>query len=214
MDPEQAVRAGRADEHKADNIGGSTMHSFGRIPFKDRRGTLIKASGESKSAGMFGSPDDWHELRFLLIDEVEAAGCSLLGRLEENLRLQVPSTNAASEGLRARQHGDRCRRDAFAGVNVLCFGDFRQLDPTGDVAIMSNPIKKPEGPCVDSTLSMFWYSGGDGLLDGNFGLQAWGRRLDDARRRAPHLGVERQHSQRRRRTAVDGAQRSPRGGPL
>ena len=71
----------------ADNIGGSTMHSFGRIPFKDRRGTLIQSTGDSKSAAMFGSPGDWHELRFLLIDEVEAAGCGVLGRLEENLRL-------------------------------------------------------------------------------------------------------------------------------
>ena len=158
----------------ADNIGGSTMHSFGRIPFKDRRGTLIKSSGESKSAGMFGSPDDWHELRFLLIDEVEAAGCSLLGRLEENLRLQVPSTNAASEGLRARQHGDRCCRDAFAGANAVCFEDFWQLDPTGDVAIMSNPTEKPEGPCVDRTLLMFWHSGEGSLLDGNYDLQARG----------------------------------------
>ena len=65
----------------------------------------------------------------------------------------------------------------------MCFGDFWQLDPTGDVAIMSNPTKKPEDPYVDRTLSMFWYSGDDSLLDGNYNLQAWGRRVDDARRR-------------------------------
>ena len=83
----------------ADDVGGSTMRSFGRVPFNDRRGALIQSSGDGKSAGMFGRPDDWHELRFLLTDAVEATGCGLLGRLEENLRLQVPSTNAASEGL-------------------------------------------------------------------------------------------------------------------
>ena len=178
----------------ADNIGGSTMHSFGRIPFKDRRGTLINSSGESKSAGMFGSPDDWHELRFLLIDEVEAAGCSLLGRLEENLRLQVPSTNAASEGLRARQHGDRCRRDAFAGVNVLCFGDFLATGPDGRRGHHVEPDKEARGPVrgQDSVDVLVFR-----------GRQPARRQLQPAsmgaasRRRsssAAHLGVERKHS--------------------
>ena len=138
---------------------------------------LIHAGGESKAASMFGSADDWHELRFLLLDEVEAAGSGLLGRLEDNLRLQVPSTNVASEGLRVRQHRDRGRRDAFAGVNALCFGDFWQLDPTGDVAIMSNPAKTPDDPFAQRTLDMFWYSGEDSQLEGNYNLQAWGRGL-------------------------------------
>ena len=36
---------------------------------------------------------------------------------------------------------------------------------------------------MDRTLSMFWYSGDDSLLDGNYNLQARGLRFDDARRR-------------------------------
>ena len=44
----------------ADNIGGSTMHSFGRIPFKDRRGMFIQSGGDNKAAGLLGSATDWH----------------------------------------------------------------------------------------------------------------------------------------------------------
>ena len=162
----------------ADNIGGSTVHSFGHIPFKDRRGVLIQTGKGTGSSGSFFTDEEWHELRILLFDEVEAAGVSLFGRLEENVRLKVPATNTAYEGLRREQHPDRQRAETFAGVNVICFGDFWQLDPTGDTAFMTNPTKSTGDPYVDCTLSMFWHKGGE--KDGhNYHLQPWqdGRRV-------------------------------------
>ena len=157
----------------ADNIGGSTMHSFGRIPFKDRRGIDIHPSAAKQDSGICGGADDWHELRFILLDEVEAAGAGLIGRLEENVRLQVPSTSSAVAGLRSEQHRNRKRQNAFAGVNVVCFGDFWQLDPTGDAALMSNPLKHSGCPYVDRTLFMFWYSPQKDEGRDNFHVQPW-----------------------------------------
>ena len=113
----------------ADNIGGSTMHSFGRIPFKDRKGMLIKAGGESEAAGMLGSPGDWHELRFLLIDEVEAAGSALLGQLEESLRLHVPSTNAALDGVASSTARRQRASECFRGRQRVVFRGFLAIGP-------------------------------------------------------------------------------------
>ena len=115
----------------ADNVGGSTMHSFGRIAFKDRRGAVIFADKGSKDSHKAFGTDEWHELRFLLFDEVEAAGVSLFGTLEENVRTRLPLPSVHNEyitqqleknkGLEKQVHKQRCRKIAFAGVNVICF---------------------------------------------------------------------------------------------
>ena len=107
----------------------------------------------------------------MLMDEVEAAGVTLFGKLEDSLRLNVPRTGSA-QAIQRKQHCDRRRELAFAGVNVLCFGDFWQLDPTGDTSFMSNPIKPIGNPCADSTMSMFWHAAREGD-EHNTHLQAW-----------------------------------------
>ena len=61
---------------------------------------------------------NYHDLRFVLLDEVEAAGVTLFGRLEESLRLHVPCTSN-TEAIQRMQHSDRVRQMAFAGVNVF-----------------------------------------------------------------------------------------------
>ena len=78
----------------ADNIGGSTIHSFGRIPFKDKRGAIIQSGSSSEVGGSIFTGEEYHELRFLLLDEIEAVGVTLFGRLEESLRLNVPRTSS------------------------------------------------------------------------------------------------------------------------
>ena len=107
---------------------------------------LIHTGQDKISYGSFVSDEEWHELRFILLDEVEAAGAGLLGQLEENLRLKVPSTNTALRGLHKEQHASRERNYGFAGVNVLCFGDFWQLGPTGDTSVSTNPMKSSGNP--------------------------------------------------------------------
>ena len=106
----------------ADNIGGNTVHSFGKIPSKGRRGIDISVGGRKENAGICGEGGDWHELRFILFDEIEAAGAGLTGKLEANVRERVPSTNAVVAGLRKQQHHRRERAAAFAGVSAMFFG--------------------------------------------------------------------------------------------
>ena len=102
----------------ADNIGGSTIHSFGRIAFKDKRGMVIQSGRGAELGGSIFADEEYHELRFLLIDEIEAAGVGLVGRLEENVRLNVPQTSS-TKALQRKQDSDRSRQLSFAGVNVL-----------------------------------------------------------------------------------------------
>ena len=112
------------------NIGGTTIHSVGRIPFKGKRGNVVQSGKGAEPGGSIFTDEEYHELRFVLMDEVEAAGVSLFGRLEDSLRLNVPRTSTL-QAIQGKQHCDRRRQIAFAGVNVLCFGGFWQLDPTG-----------------------------------------------------------------------------------
>ena len=156
----------------ADNIGGTTIHSFGRIPFKDKRGMVIHPGKNTETSASIFADDPWHELRFVLLDEVEACGVSIFGRLEESLRANVPSSNSAYQALQKKDlHPDRVRSIAFAGVNMLCFGDFWQLDPTGDTSFMSNPTRIPGSAIVDRTMAMFWQR--EGPRRDNLHLQEW-----------------------------------------
>ena len=116
-----------------------------------RSSNLAKAS---RSEAPFSLTKRTTSCGFLLLDEIEAAGVTLFGRLEESLRLNVPQTSS-TEALQRRQHSDRKRQISFAGVNVLCFGDFWQLDPTGDTSFMSSPKKNFGNPHADRTLTMF-----------------------------------------------------------
>ncbi len=100
-----------------------------------------------------------HNLRFLLVDEIEAAGVDILGKIEEKMRFHVPMANEVLEGFRTIQHPKRGRLRAFAGVNTLFFGDFWQLDPTGSKSFMSNPCHITGDPHADDMMSMFWSSG-------------------------------------------------------
>ena len=71
----------------ADNINGFTMHSFFSLPWKTASGAVVNTS----------NADDWSSLitkmsllQFVVIDEVEAAGLSILNKV--NSRLQETSS--------------------------------------------------------------------------------------------------------------------------
>ena len=132
---------------------------------------MVHSGRGSEPGGSMLTDEDFHELRCVLMDEVEAAGVTLFGKLEDSLRLNVPGTGSA-QAIQRKQHCDRRRELAFAGVNVLCFGDFWQLDPTGDTSFMSNPTKTIGNPCADLTMSMFWRAAREGD-EHNAHLQAW-----------------------------------------
>ena len=108
----------------ADGIGGSTLHSFAQIPFKDRRGKWIQGGKNTTDPGSMAKDDEWALLRFLFFDEVEASGAHLFGTVESTLRQKVPTRDSIVTALRPPQHPDRSVERAFGGVNVFCFGDF------------------------------------------------------------------------------------------
>ena len=69
----------------AANIDGSTIHSWGNVTFVDRRGIEIKSrASDPESMAIKAAKNS--KLRFVLIDEVEAAGVKLLGQLVESVR--------------------------------------------------------------------------------------------------------------------------------
>ena len=75
----------------------------------------------------------------------------LLSVHNENFTAQFEN----NKGLEKQVHKQRCRKMAFVGVNVICFGGVWLLDPTGDVAFASNPEKCDGDPNVDRTINMF-----------------------------------------------------------
>ena len=95
----------------ASNIGGSTIHSWGQIGFKDRRGTLINCQQKSNEE-VPSMATQCEVVRFLFIDEIEAAGAETLGSLENNLMSRV----SLRSQWRYKADGKTVR--PFAGVNV------------------------------------------------------------------------------------------------
>jgi hypothetical protein len=95
----------------ASNIGGSTIHSWGQIGFKDRRGTLINCQQKSNEE-VPSMATQCEAVRFLFIDEIEAAGAETLGSLENNLMSRV----SLRSPWRYKADGKTVR--PFAGVNV------------------------------------------------------------------------------------------------
>ena len=71
-------------------------------------------------------------LRWIFLDEIEATGTEVTGQLEQNVRFHVPAKSPF-------KYKDKQIRP-FGGVNICCLGDFWQLRPTGQIALMSNPF--------------------------------------------------------------------------
>ena len=120
----------------AANIGGSTIHSWGEVGFVDPLGNFRKArkQGEKDVPTM---NTKCASLRWILIDEIEAAGCELLDDLNTSVQQHIPETSQY-KGVTQRSGGWHYVRP-FAGVNTLFIGDFWQIPPVGQVAIMGNP---------------------------------------------------------------------------
>ena len=73
----------------ADNINGFTMHSFFNLPWKTADGTVVNTSDEKSWTKLLTRMS---LLKFVVIDEVEAAGMHMLNSVNE--RLQEISSRA------------------------------------------------------------------------------------------------------------------------
>ena len=94
----------------ADNIGGTTIHSFARFAFSYKRGFMVQPGKKADGKGSIFTDEPWHELRIVLVDEVETCGTNIFGHLEESLQLNVLASNSACQALRKTMHPSRQRR--------------------------------------------------------------------------------------------------------
>ena len=144
----------------ASNIGGSTVHSWGQIGFKDRRGVHIapKTAATEETPAM---TTKCGKLRFACIDEIEATGADTIGSLESHICFHISSKSPYKYPCCYDETGKlmkKCLPRPFGGVNCLFFGDIWQLSPTGQIAIMSNPYgaKVLESAKGNHIMRMFW----------------------------------------------------------
>ena len=125
------------------------VHSWSEIVWQDRKGRQIKSKGKSED-NIASMGVKCNCLRFLFMDEIEACGLKLISDVEEATR-----KNAGQ--LFKKANATEMPR-VFGGLNVFFLGDFWQLPPTGQIAIMSNPYSKAVLECAkaNSVMSMFW----------------------------------------------------------
>ena len=101
----------------ASNINGKTVHSWGQVGFKDRRGMTINMGKRSASEEVPSMAIKANATRFLFIDEIEATGADTIGSLEHNVVGHMSSTNEC------KYKPDNDWRP-FGGMNVCFLGDF------------------------------------------------------------------------------------------
>ena len=138
----------------ASNINGKTVHSWGQVGFKDRRGMTINMGKRSASEEVPSMAIKANATRFLFIDEIEATGADTIGSLEHNVVGHMSSKNEF------KYKPDNDWRP-FGGMNVCFLGDFWQLNPTGQIALMSDVTseKVRENATAQYIMNMFWDSG-------------------------------------------------------
>ena len=144
------------------NVGGSTVHGWGRIAFQDKRGIRILPRDTTDDSEVSALTMKCGALRWLWIDEIEATGADIIGQLEHNVRFHVSSKNKF-------KYDTAGMIRVFGGVNTMFMGDFWQLRPTGQIALMSNPFatKAKENQKARQIMAMFWDP------DISYSLQTW-----------------------------------------
>ena len=120
----------------ASNIGGVTIHSWGEVGFTNKAGVYCKPRAQSEK-DVPSMNTKCASLRWILIDEIEGAGCDLLAGLNNNVQQHTPDTSPYKRP-KDTVSGTLPQRP-FAGINTLFIGDFWQIPPVGQVAIMGNP---------------------------------------------------------------------------
>ena len=142
----------------ASNISGATVHSWGHVAFKNRRGEMLnKGPGSEEVPSM---TMQCNTARFIFIDEVEAIGAETLGELENT----ILSHTSLKSPWRRKRDGSSLR--CFGGINLCFFGDFWQLPPTGQIALMSDVTgqKVLQNARASYIMNLFWNSAhGDSL---------------------------------------------------
>ena len=143
-------------------IQGYTVHSWGEVPInREKAGQQSsKHYTDRDVSSMFAKCS---ELRWIILDEVEAVGCEVLSVLDTNIRTAVTAKNTykmrtvAAKAEPARQ---RRQQRVWGGINVIAFGDFWQIPPVLQTPIYANPFKQHQQIAL-RMLSIFWSAGPD-----------------------------------------------------
>ena len=132
--------------------GGATLHSWSEIAWQDKNGRYVKGHGNSED-NVASMGVKCNCLRYLFIDEVEASGVNLISQVEDATRRNAGGLFKVN----FMSNGDQEPR-VFGGLNIFLLGDFWQLPPTGQIAIMSNPYSGKVLECAQANfvMSMFW----------------------------------------------------------
>ena len=128
---------------------------LGEIGYVDKVGNYCKPrKGEDKDVPSMNVK--CASIRWLFVDEVEAAGGELLEQLNENLGQHMPDSSIYKRRKEKIQGYSTIR--TFAGVNTILVGDFWQIPLVGQVAIMGNPLGKSAlgNATASAGLDKFW----------------------------------------------------------
>ncbi len=143
----------------ATNVEGRTVHSWGEVGFI--KGGQYISSGNKDRRDLDSMVTKCQKLRFVLIDEVENLGALCLADLESNVTRGMPEEPYK---WKVNEAGHQVRR-LFGGCNVTLVGDFWQLDPVREIALMKNPFRGAAtmSERAQKMLSIFWSAGPDTL---------------------------------------------------
>ena len=145
----------------ADLLGGDTIHHACGIPVFGKQ-DQNEERGFQKQMDVAKRVLNW---RWLIIDEISMVSAKLLAELDLKLRNTVRRIGTQKVGADAK---DR----PFGGLNVLCSGDFWQLDPPeggflGDIPAMYMQAARQYtlAPSIAHGQALFW-SGAQGGMQG------------------------------------------------
>ena len=138
----------------AARIGGSTVHSWGEIPWiKDGpTGSMAMGARRAYVRDVSTMASKCELVRWVFIDEAEAVGGENMGALEHN---------TAEAGMK-RLYKYRGRIETpvnlrpFGGINVGFFGDMWQLPPVRQRSICSNPFRELNNHHAKKMTAFFW----------------------------------------------------------
>ena len=150
----------------AASIGGNTLHSWAEIKWMNHQGEVIQPTRLNEGEDVPQLTVKLLNIRWLFFDEVEAAGAEILTDVNNHTTSHVKISNRYKYAILSSGEPNYSEPRPFGGINTFLFGDFWQIPPTGQIAIMSNPFSQPalESAAATGALSMFWKARGPDAL--------------------------------------------------
>ena len=137
-------------------IGGYTLHSFHKLAYKQKDGTV--ATQTDKHKDISSKYLRYQSLRFMFIDEMNTASLDVLAEIGFNTSTHIRERSTWS--LRSKDY-----KRPFGGLNVMISGDawqFPPVDSGGATAVFANPLSHQKSS-IERMAAMFWTKDEDSL---------------------------------------------------